>query len=145
MKTFSAKPVDIDRKWHTLDASGKSLGRLAANAAQLLIGKSKSNYTPHMDGGDFVIIVNASEVKITGNKAASKKYYRHSGFPGGIRSKTYSEIYAENPTLAIQKAIRGMLPVNKLREPRLKRLKVYSSNKHQHQAQTSEFNSEVKK
>jgi large subunit ribosomal protein L13 len=135
MKTYSAKPADIKRQWHLLDASKLPLGRLSVIAAGLLLGKSKPTITPHMDGGDFVVIINAKELVVTGNKRLQKSYYRHSGYPGGLRERRLEEQLTRDPSKVIEHAIRGMLPVNKLRAGRLARLKIYEEDQHEHQAQ----------
>ena len=145
MKTFSLKSKDITRKWYILDASEAPLGRLSTVAASLLLAKGKTTITPHMDGGDFVIIINSDSLVITGNKALGKVYYRHSGFPGGLRQKSLGEIAANEPDKLIRHSVRGMLPDNKLRRARLARLKIYSSSDHHHQAQNAEPISLVKK
>jgi large subunit ribosomal protein L13 len=138
MKTFSAKPSDITRKWYILDASEVPLGRLSTVAASLLLGKGKPTITSHMDGGDFVIVINSDNLVATGNKLEKKVYYRHSGFPGGIYKRTLQEAKDKDSTQVIIHSIRGMLPVNKLRDGRLKRLKVYKDDQHQHSAQKPE-------
>ena len=138
MKTYSIKKAEISRKWYVLDASEASLGRVATVAASLLIGKGKPTVTAHMDGGDFVIIINAQNLVVTGNKLEQKTYYRHSGYPGGIYKKTLQEIMDKDPSEALQHAIRGMLPVNKLRDGRLARLKIYNDENHNHAAQKPE-------
>jgi large subunit ribosomal protein L13 len=135
MKTFSIKPSQIERKWYILDASEASAGRVATVAASLLIGKGKPTVTDHMDGGDFVIIINADQTRVTGNKLQDKIYYSHSGFPGGISQRTASETMTKDTSLILSHAIRGMLPVNKLRDGRLKRLKIYGGDQHGHDAQ----------
>lgn len=135
MKTFSAKPTDIDRKWYVIDASEAPLGRISTVAASLLIGKGKPSVTAHMDGGDYVIIINSDKLVVTGNKLEGKVYYRHSNFPGGIKSKTLKEAMESDSREVIIHAIRGMLPVNKLRDGRLARLKVYMTEEHSHEAQ----------
>ncbi|HWB39225.1 MAG TPA: 50S ribosomal protein L13 [Candidatus Saccharimonadales bacterium] len=135
MKTYSAKPTDVTRSWYILDASQAPLGRVATQAASLLLGKGKPQFTKHIDCGDYVIIINAAQTVATGKKATDKVYYRHSDFPGGLKSQTLSESLAKDPAFAITHAIRGMLPVNKLRDDRLKRLKVYADENHQHEAQ----------
>jgi large subunit ribosomal protein L13 len=135
MKTYSIKPSEIKREWYVLDASEIPLGRLATVAASLLIGKGKATITPHMDGGDFVIIINSSALVVTGNKKESKVYYRHSGFPGGLYQRTLNEQMERDPNKVIIDAIRGMLPVNKLRDGRLARLKVYADSEHNHAPQ----------
>lgn len=134
-KTYSQKPAEVTRKWYVLDASQAPLGRISTAAASLLIGKGKPSVTAHVDGGDYVIIVNAKKLKVTGNKLAGKVYYRHSGHPGGLKAKTLEEEMEENPTMVVFKAVRGMLPVNKLRDGRLSRLKIYEADDHNHEAQ----------
>lgn len=138
MKTYSIKSKEITRKWYVLDASEVPLGRLSTVAARLLIGKDKPNFTPHMDGGDFVIVVNAQNLVVTGNKAQDKIYYRHSGFPGGLYKRSLQEQMERDPTKIVEHSIRGMLPVNKLRDGRLKRLKIYTGPEHEHAAQKPE-------
>jgi len=137
-KTFSAKPTDVTRKWYVVDASSTTLGRVATEVATLLTGKAKPQFTKHIDCGDFVIVVNAADLKVTGNKLTTKKYYHHSGFPGGLRERTLQEQMNLDPTKAVEHAIRGMLPVNKLRDARLARLKIYAGAEHQHEAQKPE-------
>jgi large subunit ribosomal protein L13 len=134
-KTFSQKPADVTRKWIILDATEAPLGRVATAAAKYLIGKSKPTYTPHVDGGDYVIIINAAKLVVTGDKATDKKYYNYSGFPGGLKEESLSEVIAKDPTKAIEAAIVGMLPKNKLSPLRMKRLKVYANEAHNHEAQ----------
>jgi large subunit ribosomal protein L13 len=138
MKTFSAKPTDVTRKWYILDASEAPLGRVATQAAQLLTGKGKPMFTHHIDCGDYVIVINAEKLVATGKKMEDKKYYRHTGFPGGIKQRTLRERMDLDPSGVIVTAIRGMLPVNKLRDERLKRLKVHASSEHNHEAQKPE-------
>jgi large subunit ribosomal protein L13 len=138
MKTYSAKPSDVTRAWYVLDASEAPLGRLATKAATLLTGKGKPQFTAHIDCGDFVVIVNADKLVATGNKLNGKMYYRHSGFPGGLREETLADVMAKDSTRAIIEAVRGMLPVNKLRDARLQRLKVYHGAEHNHEAQKPE-------
>ena len=135
MNTFMAKPADIVKNWYVLDAEGKALGRLATEAARILRGKHKPIFTPHLDTGDFVIIINAEKVVLTGNKLNKKKYYRHSGYPGGIKETVYSELMETKPTLAVEKAVKGMLPHNKLGRAIAKKLKVYAGSEHPHAAQ----------
>jgi large subunit ribosomal protein L13 len=135
MKTYSAKPTDVSRQWYVVDASEAPLGRLATQVAQLLTGKGKPQFTKHVDCGDYVIVINAENLVVTGNKTEKKIYYSHSGFPGGIKQATLAEKQAKDPTFAIYHAVRGMLPVNKLRDNRLARLKIYSGLEHQHEAQ----------
>ena len=132
MKTYSQKPAEVIRKWYVLDASQTSFGRVSTVAASLLIGKGKPTVTAHVDGGDFVIIVNAEKLIATGTKAQDKTYNDHSGFPGGLRTRNLSEMKPEDVLI---RAIRGMLPVNKLRDGRLARLKVYTGSEHNHNAQ----------
>lgn len=135
MKTYSAKPSDVTRTWYVLDASEVSLGRLATKISTLLTGKDKPMFTKHIDCGDYVIIINADKLKVTGEKASDKMYYHHSGFPGGLKQKAMKDVMEEDSTQVIYKAVRGMLPVNKLRDDRLKRLKIYAAEEHGHAAQ----------
>ncbi len=135
MKTFSMKGSDVERAWYILDASELPLGRLATEIASLLIGKRKPTVTAHVDGGDYVIVINAQNLVVTGDKMLDKKYYSHSSYPGGLKTASLSEKIAKDPTQVIVKAVRGMLPVNKLRDGRLLRLKVYTGAEHQHEAQ----------
>ncbi len=134
-RTYVHKPALVKRNWYLLDASEATLGRVATVAARLLIGKDKPTLTPHVDDGDFVVIINSSMLKITGAKTDKKIYYRHSGYPGGLKQKTMAEAMAQNPEKVIRTAVRGMLPVNKLRDGRLRRLKVFGSSEHSHQGQ----------
>ncbi|HEU4914412.1 MAG TPA: 50S ribosomal protein L13 [Candidatus Saccharimonadales bacterium] len=135
MKTYSAKPSDVTRKWYVVDASAAPLGRVATQVAKLLTGKDKPMFTHHIDTGDYVIIINAAKVQVTGNKMWTKKYYHHSGHPGGLKEATMEEKMQKDPTHAIFHAVRGMLPVNKLRDARLDRLKIYADAEHAHEAQ----------
>jgi large subunit ribosomal protein L13 len=135
MKTYSAKPTDVTRAWHLVDASDLSLGRVASIVAQLLTGKMKPMYTAHIDCGDNVVVVNAEKLRVTGKKLNDKVYFRHTGYPGGIKSKTLQELMDADATKVIEAAVRGMVPANKLRPDRMKRLKVYASEEHQHHAQ----------
>ena len=135
MRTFTPKPGDVERSWYVIDATDVVLGRLASQAAQLLRGKHKPVFAPHVDAGDFVIIINADKVALTGNKREDKLAYRHTGYPGGLRSVKYSELLEKNPERAIQKAIKGMLPSNKLAAQQIKKLKVYAGAEHPHEAQ----------
>lgn len=135
MKTYSAKPQDITRTWYLLDAAKTPVGRLSTVAARLLIGKDKPSFTSHIDVGDFVVVINAKSLIVTGNKLEDKKYYRHSGFPSGLTEKSLRQTMADDPSAVIRKAIRGMLPVNKLRPPRLNRLKIYEGAEHQNAGQ----------
>jgi large subunit ribosomal protein L13 len=138
MKTYSAKPADVTRKWYLIDASEASMGRVATQIAQLLTGKGKPQFTQHIDCGDFVVVVNAGNVKVTGNKLEQKMYYHHSHFPGGLKEATLKDKMEKDPTHALFHAVRGMLPVNKLRDERLKRLKIYADADHKHDAQKPE-------
>jgi large subunit ribosomal protein L13 len=136
MKTYSTKAADIQRQWHVLDASGQTLGKLATKAATLLLGKHKPIFTPHLDTGDFVVIINAAKVSFSGNKEEKKLYYRHSGYPGGLKKVSLEEMLQADPTRVIEKAVKGMLPTNRLRAVRMKKLKVYAGEAHPHLAQT---------
>lgn len=138
MKTFSAKPSDVTRKWYVVDASEIPLGRLATQIATLLTGKGKPMFTSHIDCGDYVVVINAKDVIVTGGKMDRKMYYKHSGFPGGLTEKTMRDVMEQDPTRVIVQAVRGMLPVNKLRDGRLDRLKVYADAEHHHEAQKPE-------
>lgn len=138
MKTYSAKPGEIERKWWVVDAEGKNLGRLATNIAVVLRGKNKPQYTPHADTGDFVIVVNAGKVAVTGNKLVSKRYYRHSGRPGGLKSRSLGEMLEKHPTEVLRRAVKGMMPKNRLAARQLGKLKVYAAPAHPHKAQMPE-------
>jgi large subunit ribosomal protein L13 len=138
MKTIFTKDTDVERKWHVIDADGLVVGRLATKVADILRGKNKVIYTPNTDTGDFVVIVNAKKVRFTGNKLEQKKYYHHTGFPGGIKMKTARELMEETPEKVIESAVRGMMPKNKLAKQQLSKLKVYSGPEHPHQAQNPE-------
>ncbi|MBI1857422.1 50S ribosomal protein L13 [Candidatus Saccharibacteria bacterium] len=138
MKTYSAKPSEVARKWYVIDASEMPLGRMASVVATLLTGKNKPMFTKHIDCGDFVVIINAEKIVVTGNKLEDKKYYHHSHYPGGLKTATLTEKLAKDPTFPVYRAIRGMLPVNKLRDERLARLKIYAGSEHNHQAQKPE-------
>ncbi len=135
MRTFSPKAADVQRQWHVIDASDVVLGRLASHAAVLLRGKHKPIFAPHVDTGDFVIIVNAAKVALSGNKLTDKMAYRHSGYPGGLRSVAYRDLMATSPEKAVAKAVKGMLPKNSLGRQMLRKLKVYAGPEHPHQAQ----------
>ncbi|MCT9928637.1 50S ribosomal protein L13 [Planotetraspora sp. A-T 1434] len=135
MRTFSPKPNDVERQWYVIDATDVVLGRLASHVATLLRGKHKPIFAPHVDTGDFVIVINADKVALTGNKLEQKKAYRHSGYPGGLRSVAYGELMEKRPDRAVEKAVRGMLPKNALGRKMAKKLKVYSGAEHPHQAQ----------
>ena len=138
MRTYSPKPADIQREWHVIDATDVVLGRLAVQAANLLRGKHKPTLAPHVDGGDFVIIVNASKVALTGNKRVTEKSYRHSGFPGGLSEIALGDLLKKDPRRAVEQAVWGMLPKNRLSRQVLKKLKVYSGPEHPHQAQKAQ-------
>ena len=135
MNTHSTKPSEITRDWWLVDADGVVLGRLASEVAKRLRGKHKPNFAPHLDTGDHVIVINASKVVLTGNKLTQKQMYRHSGYPGGLRAVPYSKLMATRPDLAIEKAVKGMLPSNRLGRAMLKKLKVYAGPEHTHEAQ----------
>jgi len=135
VRTYSPKASDVQRQWHVIDANDVVLGRLATQAAILLRGKHKPTFAPHVDTGDFVIIINADKVALTGSKREQKMEYRHSGFPGGLRATSYTELLAENPRRAVEKAVKGMLPHNKLGRQQIKKLKVYAGSEHPHSAQ----------
>ena len=137
MKTYSPRAKDIKREWWVIDATDKTLGRVAAQVANLLMGKHKPIYAPHIDTGDYVVITNAARVKVTGKKAEQKIYYRHSGYPGGLKSPSFKELFTQNPARVIELAVKGMLPHNRLGRAMFKKLKVYPGNEHPHQAQTS--------
>lgn len=138
MKSYMAKPQDIEHKWYVVDATDRPLGRIASEVAKVLRGKHKPTFTPHMDTGDFVIILNADKVKLTGKKWQNKKYYHHSGYPGGLKEITYDKLRAKSPEMILQLAIKGMLPKNTLGRAQLKKLKIYAGAEHPHQAQQPE-------
>jgi large subunit ribosomal protein L13 len=138
VKTFVAKPAQIDKKWYVVDASGKTLGRLATVIADALRGKRKPIYTPHIDTGDFVVVVNAEKVVVTGKKADEKMYWRHSGYPGGIKGEAYKNLLARRPEEIVRRAVKGMLPHNKLGAAQYRKLKVYAGPDHPHEAQQPE-------
>jgi large subunit ribosomal protein L13 len=138
MKTYVATPDSRERNWLVVDASGKTLGRLATQIADILRGKRKPEYTPHVDVGDFVIVVNAERVSVSGNKLHEKRYYRHSGYPGGLRSRTLEEMLARRPEEVIRLAVKGMLPRNRLGRAQLRKLKIYAGPEHPHAAQKPE-------
>ncbi|WP_084961827.1 50S ribosomal protein L13 [Thermoactinospora rubra] len=135
MRTYSPKPADVQRQWYVIDATDVVLGRLASHVAALLRGKHKPIFAPHVDTGDFVIVINADKVALSGNKLEQKKAYRHSGYPGGLRSVTYGELMEKRPEKAVEKAVKGMLPKNSLGRKMAKKLKVYAGAEHPHQAQ----------
>ena len=135
MKTYVAKPTDRERNWVLVDADGQTLGRLATQIADRLRGKGKPQFTPHVDTGDFVVVVNAEKIAVTGNKLEDKLYYRHSGYPGGLRVRTLGEQLERRPTEVLRKAVKGMLPKNKLARQQLTKLKIYAGPEHPHSAQ----------
>ena len=135
MKTYTPKAKEIERLWWIVDAADRPLGRLATEVARILHGKHKPMYTPHVDGGDHVIVINADKVRVTGRKAEQKLYYRHTGYPGGIRATPYSKLMAEHPERILQKAVWGMLPHNTLGRSMFKKLRVYAGSEHRHAAQ----------
>ena len=134
-KTYVARPTDRDRRWLVVDASGQTLGRLATQIADVLRGKRKPEYTPHIDTGDFVVVVNAEKIHVTGNKRADKRYYRHSGYPGGLRWRSFEEMQAKRPEQIIRLAVKGMMPRNRLARRQLTKLKIYAGPGHPHEAQ----------
>jgi large subunit ribosomal protein L13 len=135
MKTYSAKPSEVVRQWYLVDAEAKTLGRLATQIADLLRGKGKPEYTPHIDTGDFVVVVNAEKVRVTGNKLEQKIYYRHSGYPGVLRQRTLAEQLERRPEEVLRKAVKGMLPKNRLANAQIQKLKIYAGPEHPHAAQ----------
>lgn len=135
MSTYMARPSEVTRKWYVIDAAGKPLGRVATAAATLLRGKHKPTYTPHIDTGDYVVIVNADKVVLTGRKLDQKIYFRHSGYEGGLKRTVYRQLMAKKPDFAVEKAVRGMLPHNRLGRAMFKKLKVYRGSEHPHSAQ----------
>jgi large subunit ribosomal protein L13 len=135
MKTWNAKPGEIDRLWYVVDAEGKTLGRLATQIADTLRGKGKPEYTPHVDTGDFVVVVNAEKIAVTGNKLDDKIYYRHSGYPGGLKERPLRDELARRPTEVLRKAVKGMLPRNRLARTQITKLKIYAGPEHPHEAQ----------
>ena len=143
MKTYSTKPSEIEREWHVIDASDKVLGRLATQVANLLMGKHKPIFCRNLDTGDFVVIINADKIRVTGNKAKQKLYYRHSGYPGGLKSISLEKMMQTHPTRVIEHAVKGMLPKNRLNASMMKRLKVYAGDVHPHQGQLRAIPAEV--
>ncbi len=138
MKSYMAKPAEVERKWYVIDAKNQTLGRLASEVASILRGKHKPTFTPHVDTGDFVIVINAAEVKLTGKKMTDKIYYHHSGYNGGLKEIPYGELIAKKPEKAIEISVKGMLPHNRLGRQMIKKLKVYAGSEHPHQAQKPE-------
>ena len=135
MPTFSGKPAEVDRAWFVVDADGKTLGRLASEIARRLRGKHKPEYTPHVDTGDYIVVVNAEKIRVTGNKRADKMYHHHSGYPGGIKSINFDKLQIKAPTRIIEKAVKGMLPRGPLGRAMYRKLRVYAGPEHQHAAQ----------
>lgn len=135
MKTFVAKKEDVTRDWHLVDASGQVLGRLASRIARLLMGKHKPRYTPHVDSGDQVVVINASGIRVTGKKYTDKVYYRHSMYPGGLKARTYQQVVEKFPTRPLELAVKRMLPKNRHQSPRMTRLHIYAGPEHRHKAQ----------
>ena len=135
MKTYVAKPSTIEKKWYVVDAKGKTLGRLATVVADTLRGKRKPIYTPNIDTGDFVIVINAEQIVVTGNKPKQKIYYHHSGYPGGLKEETYAKLLARRPEEIIRRAVKGMLPHNTLGRAQIRKLKIYTGAEHPHEAQ----------
>ncbi len=139
MKSYMAKPNEVERKWYVIDATGKPLGRLASEVASILRGKKKPTFTPHVDTGDYVIIINAEKVKFTGNKINQMSYTYHTGYPGGLKQVPYNQLIEKNPEKIIELAVKGMLPKNTLGRQMFKKLKVYSGPEHKHEAQKPEL------
>ena len=135
MNTFMANPDKIERKWYVVDAEGCTLGRLASEVAKVLRGKNKPEYTPHVDTGDFIVVINAEKIAVTGKKAQDKKYYRHSGYPGGIKETNFTKLIAHKPEDVLHKAVKGMLPKGPLGYAMIKKLKLYAGTEHPHEAQ----------
>lgn len=135
MKTWNAKPADVERQWYVVDAEGEILGRLATRIADTLRGKRKPGFTPHVDTGDFVVVVNAEKIAVTGRKLEQKQYYRHSGYPGGLRSRSLADELERRPTEVLRKAVKGMLPRNRLGRAQIGKLKIYAGPAHPHEAQ----------
>jgi large subunit ribosomal protein L13 len=139
MKSYMARPHEVERKWHLIDAEGQTLGRLATEIARLLRGKNKPQYTPHIDTGDFVVVVNAEKVVVTGNKAVQKVYYRHTGYPGGLRETSFEAMLERKPTEILRRAVRGMMPKTRLGRQQLRKLKIYAGPEHPHEAQNPQL------
>ena len=135
MKTYSQKKEEVERSWFVLDVTDRILGRVATKIADRIRGKDKPTYTPHTDGGDYVIVVNAEKIKVTGSKFTNKKYYKHSLYPGGLKTQTFQELNNKNPERIIEEAVKGMLPKNKLGKSMIKKLKVFAGPKHEHESQ----------
>jgi large subunit ribosomal protein L13 len=139
MKTYSAKPTEIEQKWYLIDAKGMNLGRLSTKIAELLMGKHKPTYSPNVITGDVVVVINCAKIKVTGNKLTDKFYYRHSGYPGGLKETSLKEMLEKYPNRVIEHSVAGMLPKNKLRAQMLNNLKVYATDQHKHEAQKPEL------
>ena len=135
MKSYMARPLEVERKWYVVDAKGQTLGRLATEIARILRGKNKPQYTPHVDTGDFVVVVNAEKVVVTGRKAEQKVYRRHSGYPGGLKTTTYEQMLERRPTEILRRAVKGMMPKTRLARQQLRKLKIYAGPEHPHAAQ----------
>ena len=135
MKSYMARPLEVERRWYVVDAEGQTLGRLATEIATILRGKNKPQYTPHVDVGDFVVVVNADKVVVTGRKAEQKVYRRHSGYPGGLKTTSYEQMMERQPTEILRKAVKGMMPKNRLARQQLRKLKIYAGPEHPHAAQ----------
>lgn len=138
MKSYMARPQEVERKWHVVDAEGEALGRLASEIARILRGKNKPQYTPHVDTGDFVVVVNADRISVTGKKAEQKLYRRHTGYPGGLREASYEQVMERKPTEILRKAVYGMMPKTRLGRQQFKKLKIYAGPDHPHEAQRPE-------
>ena len=138
MKSYMARPQEVERKWYVVDAEGKTLGRLASEIARILRGKNKPQYTPHVDTGDFVVVVNADRVSVTGRKAEQKLYRRHTGYPGGLREASYEQMMDRKPTEILRKAVYGMMPKTRLGRQQFRKLKIYAGPEHPHEAQRPE-------
>ncbi len=138
MKSYMARPQEVERKWYVIDAEGQTLGRLASEIARLLRGKTKPQYTPHVDTGDFVVVVNADRVSVTGRKAEQKLYRRHTGYPGGLREVTYEQMMERKPAEILRKAVYGMMPKTRLARQQFRKLKIYAGSEHPHEAQSPE-------
>ena len=135
MKSYMARPLEVERRWYVVDAEGQTLGRLATEIANVLRGKNKPQYTPHVDTGDFVVVVNAEKVVVTGRKAEQKVYRRHSGYPGGLKETSYEQMMERRPTEILRRAVKGMMPKNRLARQQLRKLKIYAGPEHPHEAQ----------
>jgi large subunit ribosomal protein L13 len=136
VKSYMARPLEVERRWYVVDADGQTLGRLAAEIARVLRGKSKPQYTPHVDTGDFVVVVNAERIAVTGRKAEQKVYRRHSGYPGGLKTTSYEQLLERQPTEILRKAVKGMMPKTRLARQQLRKLKIYAGPEHPHAAQS---------